>query len=66
MNQKLIISLSPHIKNDESVQKIMWGVVIALFPALLASVYFFGFSALKVVILGIVFCERSRNVEIRK
>jgi len=56
MNQKLIISLSPHVKNNESVQKIMWGVVIALFPALLASVYFFGFSALKVVILGIAFC----------
>ncbi len=56
MNQKLAVSLSPHVKNDESVQKIMWGVVIALFPALLTSVYFFGFSALKVVILGMVFC----------
>ncbi len=56
MNQKLTVSLSPHVKNDESVQKIMWGVVIALFPALLTSVYFFGFSALKVVIFGMVFC----------
>jgi len=55
MNQKLKISLSPHIKNDESVQKIMWGVVIALLPALLVSVYFFGISALKVVVLGMVF-----------
>jgi electron transport complex protein RnfD len=56
MNQKLTISLSPHIKNNESVSKIMWGVVIALMPALVVSVYFFGISALKVVVLGMAFC----------
>ena len=56
MSQKFTVSLSPHLKNDESVNKIMWGVVIALIPALIASVYFFGFSGLKVVVLGMVFC----------
>jgi len=56
MSRNLVISLSPHEKGDESVQKIMWGVVIALAPALLSSIYYFGWNALRVVVLGMVFC----------
>lgn len=56
MNNRLAISLSPHEKGDLSVEKIMWGVVIALMPAFLASVYFFGYRAIRVVVLGMVFC----------
>ena len=39
---KLIVSLSPHAHGTDSVEKNMYGVVIALLPALLASFYFFG------------------------
>jgi len=56
MNKRLIVSLSPHEKGDMSVEKIMWGVVIALAPAFLASIYFYGLNAVRVVVLGMVFC----------
>lgn len=56
MNNRLIISLSPHEKGDDSVNKIMWGVVIALLPAFLASAYYYGINAVKVVVLAVVFC----------
>ncbi len=53
---RLVVSLSPHEKGTESVNKIMWGVVIALMPALLASVYYYGFNAIRVVLLAMIFC----------
>jgi electron transport complex protein RnfD len=56
MSKKLVISLSPHQKGDESVEKIMWRVVIALIPVLLTSIYFYGLNALRIVILGMTFC----------
>ena len=39
MNQ-LIVSSSPHINSEETVEKIMRDVVIALIPAGIAGVYF--------------------------
>lgn len=62
MSERLTISLSPHQKGDQSVEKVMWGVVIALIPAFLASVYFFGIHAVKVVVLALVFCMGSEYV----
>ncbi len=56
MSNRLVVSLSPHQKGDESVEKIMWGVVIALIPAFAFSVYYFGLHAIKVVVLSLVFC----------
>jgi electron transport complex protein RnfD len=49
---KFTISGSPHIKSDESTKKIMYGVVIALVPAMLTSIYFFGFQAIRVLVLA--------------
>ena len=43
---KLIVSLSPHVHGGDSVQKNMYGVLIALIPAFLVSLYFFGLGAL--------------------
>ncbi len=58
MNEKeharLIVSVSPHIRSDVSVSRIMWTVSIALFPALLMGVYFFGPRALFIVATCIV------------
>ena len=43
----LYTSSSPHIRTDDSVRKIMWGVVIALLPTCLYSVWIYGwYSAL--------------------
>ena len=45
MENKLIVSLSPHVHGGDSVQKNMYGVLIALIPAFLVSLYFFGLGA---------------------
>lgn len=56
MIDRLVISLSPHEKGNLNVDKIMWNVVIALIPAFLASVYYYGLYALRVVALSMIFC----------
>lgn len=53
---KLVVSPSPHIKGNFSVEKIMWTVVIALLPAMLASIWFFGIGAVKVIVVATVSC----------
>ena len=50
----LTISTSPHIKDRDSVQKIMWTVVISLLPAVFAGVYVFGIRALLVILISVV------------
>lgn len=40
----------------------MWGVVIALGPALLASVYFYGLHAVRVTALSVLFCIGAEYV----
>jgi electron transport complex protein RnfD len=56
MNKPLFVSGSPHVHSDESVKKIMWAVVIALLPALLVSVYYFGLPAIMVTAVSVVSC----------
>lgn len=53
---KFVISLSPHVHGGDSVQKNMYGVCIALIPALLASLYFFGLGAAIVLATSVVSC----------
>ena len=50
---KLIVSVSPHIVSDSSTRKIMLDVCIALVPALISSIVFFGFYALFLVLLTV-------------
>ncbi len=59
MEQKLIVSSSPHIKLDESVSSIMLDVIIALIPASLAGIFFFGFRALAVILTTVCSCVVS-------
>ncbi len=56
MAKKIIVSLSPHVHNSDSVQRNMYGVCIALLPALLASLYFFGLGAAIVLATSVVAC----------
>ena len=53
---KPIISLSPHVHGGDSVQKNMYGVCIALVPALLASLWFFGLGAAIVLATSVLSC----------
>lgn len=52
--KELIVSVSPHLKTEESVPKIMWTVSISLFPALIAGLYFFGPMALWTTVLSVI------------
>ncbi len=51
---KFTISGSPHIKSDESTKKIMYGVALAMAPTMLVSIYFFGFQAIRVLVLACI------------
>lgn len=49
----LTISASPHVHGDQSTKKIMWGVVYAMIPAMLVSIYFFGLDAMRVIFIAV-------------
>ncbi|MDD5090645.1 MAG: RnfABCDGE type electron transport complex subunit D [Candidatus Wallbacteria bacterium] len=54
--KKLIVSSAPHIHCGETVQGIMLDVLVALAPATLAGVYFFGLKALMLYTVCIAVC----------
>lgn len=56
MANKLIVSLSPHVHGNDSVSRNMYGVCIALVPALIASLWFFGLGAAIVLATSVVSC----------
>ena len=53
---ELTISSSPHIHNRNTTQAIMADVLIALAPALIGAVYFFGLRALALVLVSVTAC----------
>lgn len=53
LENMLIVSSTPHIRSNESVSRIMVDVIIALMPAMIGSVYFFGINALKLILISI-------------
>ncbi len=62
MEQKLIVSSSPHVRTDETVSKIMLQVLLAIAPATAWGVYIFGVHAAMVIlacIAGAVVAEAA-------
>ena len=53
---KLIVSLSPHAHGNDSVEKNMYGVIIALVPALLVSLFYFGIGSAIVLATSVLAC----------
>ena len=53
---ELTISSSPHVHSPVTTQTIMRDVLIALTPALIGSVCFFGFRALLVTLISVASC----------
>ena len=53
---KLIVSLSPHAHGADSVEKNMFGVVLALMPALLVSFFYFGLGSVVVCLSSVAAC----------
>ncbi|MEN8906345.1 MAG: RnfABCDGE type electron transport complex subunit D [Clostridiales bacterium] len=62
MQINLLAGSSPHIKNTTKTNKIMLDVLIALTPAALASIYFFGIDALLVIIVTSLSCIGSEFI----
>lgn len=56
MTNILNVSPSPHQQSPETTRKLMYGVVIALLPALAASIYYFGPGAIIVTLTSVLSC----------
>jgi len=56
MDNKLLVSLSPHVHSGDSVEKNMYGVLIALLPAFVVSLIYFGLGALIVTLTSVAAC----------
>ncbi len=52
----LNVSGSPHVHSDESTKKIMWQVNLALVPALIVAIAFFGLNALLISLFSVGAC----------
>ena len=56
MDKLIQVAPSPHAFGKESVPRLMYGVVIALVPAFLSSVFFFGIGAVIVTLVSVTSC----------
>ena len=62
MDNKLIVSSSPHINSPVKTKNIMIDVIIALIPALIASVIVFGPRALIVSCVSVFACVLAEYI----
>ena len=62
MNEKFVISCSPHIRGVNTTSTVMRDVLIALVPALFASVWLFGMRALLITAVCIVFAVGAEYI----
>lgn len=56
MENKLIVSPSPHIHSGDSIERNMYHVLLALIPAFLVALYVFRLDALIITLSAVVFC----------
>jgi len=56
MSNILNVSPSPHAHGKETTRKLMFGVVVALLPALFTSIFYFGYGAMIVTATSVVSC----------
>lgn len=68
---QLIVSAAPHLRTADSVEKVMYSVVLALLPALAGAVYYFGWQALWITGIAVLTAvvteaaiQKFRNVPI--
>ena len=60
--EKLIVSASPHFNSKSTTQTIMLDVIIALVPAMIASVIIFGFRSAVIILTTVAACIASEYV----
>jgi electron transport complex protein RnfD len=54
LEQKLSVSLSPHVQSRDSVSSVMWAVNFALLPAMAVSVWSFGIRVLAIIAVSVI------------
>ena len=62
INEKLLVSPSPHLRRGDTTQRLMLDVIIALVPAAIASAILFGWRALLVLAVTVLSCVLSEYV----
>ena len=60
--QLFVISSAPHAESKDSIPKIMYTVVLALIPAMIASVIFFGVRALLLIATCVASCVLTEYI----
>ena len=58
----LNVSISPHIRSNESTTKIMLDVIIALLPAIGVGIYVFKWDALIITLISVSSCVATEYV----
>ena len=58
----LLVSVSPHLKADVTVSRIMWTVVACLMPPLVLSVFVFGFQTLIITAVSVTSCLATEAI----
>lgn len=53
LDDMLTVSQSPHIRSSRTVKSIMLDVIIALVPAMIGSIYFYGINAIKLILVTV-------------
>lgn len=53
LDDALTMSLAPHVRSNESTKRIMLDVIIAMAPAMIGSIYYFGLSALMLILVSV-------------
>ena len=56
MENKFLVSFAPHVRGNDSIRTTMLDVIIALMPALIGGVFFFGLRALMVTAVAVISC----------
>ncbi|MDI9476783.1 MAG: RnfABCDGE type electron transport complex subunit D [Natronincolaceae bacterium] len=62
MEERLFVSSSPHIRDENTIQKMMLDVVIALLPATLGALYYFRINGAKIILLSVLTAVASEAV----
>ena len=53
LDDMLTVSQAPHIRSTRTVKSIMLDVIIALTPAMIGSIYFYGINAIKLILVTV-------------
>lgn len=60
--KKLLVTSSPHVRSNRTVQKEMLDVIIALIPAAIAAFYFFGYRSLVLILASVAACVITETI----